>query len=73
MTKEEEQQYWQRIIRELRTAKVKTSEIAEAVGVSERQVWAYKAGERPRGMKAVLLHNLHLNRVLKPREEKAAA
>lgn len=73
MEKEEEQRYWLKVLQELQGAGLGIAEIAAAIGVSDRQVLYYKTGERPRGMKAVLLHNLHLRRVLKAASVEEAA
>ena len=55
----DEQQYWRRLIEELQGV-MTIDEIAEAVGVENRQVYHWKAGERrPMGMKAIAVYLLH--------------
>lgn len=62
---EEEKEYWLKLIRELQGVGYTIARISDEVGVSERQVASYKTGERPKGMTAIKLHNLHLNAVVK--------
>jgi DNA-binding transcriptional regulator YiaG len=56
----EEQQYWQRLINELQGWKVTLEMIAEELGVSDRQVSNWKAGQRPTGITAVKLYLFHM-------------
>ena len=65
MDRQEEKQYWLTLIQDLQKHGLTLARIADAVGVSERQVAAYKAGERPRGTKAIDLYKLHLVNGLK--------
>jgi hypothetical protein len=59
----EEQEHWRRVISELRGPKdcprMTVAAIAEAVGVEPRQVWRWMDGDRPLGLNAVKLHELH--------------
>lgn len=56
MTKEEERQYWPRVIQELRQAGYSLDKIAIILGASLRQVENWKAGHRPTGLWAVRLY-----------------
>jgi hypothetical protein len=55
----EEQKYWARLIQELQEIGVTLEQIAEALGVSDRQVSNWKAGQRPTGWLAVNLVRFH--------------
>lgn len=62
MTEEEEKTLWQTRVRELQ-AVMTIAQIAEFVGVDDREVFRWKAGERrPMGMKAVRVYVLHVKR-----------
>lgn len=54
-----EQEYWARLILELQ-AVITIAEIAEHVGVNDRQVWRWKDGDRPKGMNAIRVYLLHV-------------
>lgn len=54
----EEQQYWERLITDLQE-KFTLEYIAEEIGVTDRQVSNWKAGDRPKGMNAVRLYLFH--------------
>jgi hypothetical protein len=57
---QEEEKFWRCIIENLQEV-ITVAAIAEAVGVEDRQVWRWKAGERvPRGMQALDLNALHV-------------
>ena len=58
MEKEEEREYWRKIIQELQ-AVMTIAQIAEAVMVEPRQVWRWKEGDRPTGMTAIRVYQLH--------------
>ncbi|MDZ4346076.1 MAG: helix-turn-helix transcriptional regulator [Candidatus Binatia bacterium] len=55
----EEREYWARLIQELQNIGIGLERIAEALGVSERQVSNWKSGQRPTGMTAVRLIEFH--------------
>lgn len=56
----EENQYWRCVIEALQGV-MTIAKLAEEVGVDDRQVWRWKAGERiPRGLFAIKLHALHV-------------
>jgi DNA-binding transcriptional regulator YiaG len=59
MTLEEEQQWWQRIVRDLRS-KFTLTQFAESVGVSERTITNWQNGDRPMGMKAIHVYLMHV-------------
>jgi transcriptional regulator with XRE-family HTH domain len=56
----EEQQYWRRLIEELQEVGVTLERIADSIGVSDRQVTNWKAGDRPKGLNALNLYLLHV-------------
>jgi uncharacterized protein YjcR len=55
----EEQQYWKRLVDDLQ-AVMTIAKIAEAIGVEPRQVWRWKDGDRPTGLNAITLYQLHV-------------
>jgi hypothetical protein len=61
MTSQEERDWWLRMVNDLREV-MKISELAAAVGVTERTVCNWQNGERPMGMKAVHVYLLHVKR-----------
>lgn len=54
----DEKGYWRGVIEELQI-KFTLEYIAAEIGVSERQVSNWKAGDRPKGMRAVKLYLFH--------------
>lgn len=56
----EEQQYWRGLIADLQGWGVTIEKIAEHLGVSDRQVSNWKAGQRPTGLLALNLHAFHM-------------
>ncbi|MDP2619287.1 MAG: hypothetical protein Q8P46_03795 [Hyphomicrobiales bacterium] len=61
MSKEQEKCYWRCLIVELQRV-MTIAEIAEEVGVNDRQVWRWKEGGRPKGMNAIRVYLLHVKR-----------
>lgn len=55
----EEQEYWARLIQELQNIGIGLERIAETLGVSDRQVSNWKSGQRPLGLRAVRLVEMH--------------
>ena len=65
MNKEEEREYWPRVIREIQKLSGMTIEqLAERIGLSEREISYLKAGRRPTGIVAVRIYEIrcHLHR-----------
>lgn len=56
----EEGQYWRRLIEELQASGFTLERIAEAIGVSDRQVSNWKNGDRPKGLNALNLYSFHV-------------
>ena len=61
MTQEEEQKWWAMMVKELFEVMTAIS-IADHVGVTERQVWRWMEGDRPKGFKAINVYLLHVKR-----------
>ena len=57
--KEDEQSYWANLVRELQGFGLTLERIAEEIGVSDRQVSNWTAGDRPKGLHALNLYLLH--------------
>jgi len=58
----QEQEYWRRLLKSLQGAGMTAADIARAVGVEDRQFWNWKLGDRPKGLTAVRLYRLHVER-----------
>lgn len=65
MTEEEERQWWLKMVKELREV-LTIARFAAEIGVTERTVCNWQAGERPLGMKAIRVYLLHLKLVERP-------
>ena len=63
MNREEEKEYWPRLINEL-NEKFTLEYLAREFGVSERQVSNWKKGERPLGFKAIKIYLFHGKRCI---------
>ena len=62
MTKEEELAHWMQLLADLQ-AVMTIADIADVIGVDDREVWRWKAGERrPMGLNAVRVYTLHVKR-----------
>lgn len=57
----DEQQYWRGLVEDLQGV-MTIAQIADEVGVQERQVWRWKTGDRPKGMAAIRVYLLHVKR-----------
>jgi hypothetical protein len=57
----DEHKYWRCVIEALQEV-MTIAQIAEAIGVQDRQVWRWKAGDRPTGLNAINLYLLHVKR-----------
>ena len=55
----EEQQYFRRLLADIKAAGINEAQTAEALGVDERTVWRWKVGDRPIGLTAIKLFKLH--------------
>jgi transcriptional regulator with XRE-family HTH domain len=55
----EEGAYWSRLVAELQSSGWTLERIGEELGVSDRQVSNWKAGQRPTGLAAIRLQELH--------------
>lgn len=58
MTKEEEKQYWRRVIGDVQRAGYTLAELAKMLQVEVRLVTSWREGHRPTGLLAVRLYEL---------------
>lgn len=60
MSEEQEKQYWKEMIEDLQRWGITLEKIAEHLGVTDRTVSNWKAGQRPTGLLALNLHAFHM-------------
>jgi transposase len=60
---EDETGYWRQVICDLQDNGMTLEKIAEYMGVSDRQVSNWKNGDRPKGLTALKLYMLHVERM----------